>query len=243
MDAGTTAPNAAEVCERVRRDVAFLVRNWLTYLQTDVVEAQFREMMDSMDAMTKDENGVDFGEAQRAHRAFLAALGAQSFLDLPSVTQSVEATLAMARAVCGAIATLPLDGSRGPDEYLVSGKPAAEMERAREAFDATSRDLYDTLRSDRLAGDPKAPYLRRLLLRLNFNGFMGDKADAARRREKVAGPTGPPVPDAGIRDPGSGFGVSENAAPSAFAPSDPTSLGSSGRRGWGASDPPTPGRP
>ena len=117
--------------------------------------------------------------------------------------------------------------------------------RAREAFDATSRDLYDTLRSDRLAGDPKAPYLRRLLLRLNFNGFMGDKADAARRREKVAGPTGPPVPDAHrIRDPGSGFGVSENAAASsAFAPSDPTSLGSSGRRGWGASDPPTPGRP
>ena len=204
------------------------MRNWLTYLQTDVVEAQFREMMDSMDAMTKDENGVDFGEAQRAHRAFLAALGAQSFLDLPSVTQSVEATLAMARAVCGAIATLPLDGSRGPDESLVSGKPAAEMERAREAFDATSRDLYDTLRSDRLAGDPKAPYLRRLLLRLNFNGFMGDKADAARRREKVAGPTGPPVPDAHrIRDPGSGFGVSENApASSAFAPSDPTSLGS-----------------
>ena len=244
MDAGTTAPNAAEVCGRVRRDVAFLVRNWLTYLQTDVVEAQFREMMDSMDAMTKDENGVDFGEAQRAHRAFLAALGAQSFLDLPSVTQSVEATLAMARAVCGAIATLPLDGSRGPDESLVSGKTAAEMERAREAFDATSRDLYDTLRSDRLAGDPKAPYLRRLLLRLNFNGFMGDKADAARRREKVAGPTGPPVSDAHrIRDPGSGFGVSEYAAPSAFAPSDPTSLGSSGRRGWGASDPPTPGRP
>ena len=244
MDAGTTAPNAAEVCGRVRRDVAFLVRNWLTYLQTDVVEAQFREMMDSMDAMTKDENGVDFGEAQRAHRAFLAALGAQSFLDLPSVTQSVEATLAIARAVCGAIATLPLDGSRGPDESLVSGKTAAEMERAREAFDATSRDLYDTLRSDRLAGDPKAPYLRRLLLRLNFNGFMGDKADAARRREKVAGPTGPPVSDAHrIRDPGSGFGVSEYAAPSAFAPSDPTSLGSSGRRGWGASDPPTPGRP
>ena len=236
------APNAAEACQRVRRDVAFLVRNWLTYLQTDVVEARFREMTDAIDATTKDENGVDFGEAQRAHRAFLAALGAQSFLDLPSVTQSVEATLAMARTVCGAIATLPLDGSRGPDESRV----AAEMERAREAFDATSRDLYDTLRSDRLAGDPKAPYLRRLLLRLNFNGFMGDKADAARRREKVAGPNAP-VPDAGIgrdrKGSGSGFGVSENTAPSAFAPSDPSDpLGSSGGRGWGASDPPTPGR-
>jgi gamma-tubulin complex component 4 len=240
-DVGTAAPNAAEACQRARRDVAFLVRNWLTYLQTDVVEAQFREMMDAIDATTKDENGVDFGQAQRAHRAFLAALGAQSFLDLPSVTQSVEATLAMARTVCGAIATLPLDGSQGPDESRV----AAEMERARQAIDATSRDLYDTLRSDRLAGDPKAPYLRRLLLRLNFNGFMGDKADAARRREKVAGPNAQ-VPDAGIgrdRKGSEGLGVSENTAPSAFAPSDPSDpLGSSGRRGWGASDPPTPGR-
>jgi gamma-tubulin complex component 4 len=240
-DVGTAAPNAAEACQRARRDVAFLVRNWLTYLQTDVVEAQFREMMDAIDATTKDENGVDFGQAQRAHRAFLAALGAQSFLDLPSVTQSVEATLAMARTVCGAIATLPLDGSQGPDESRV----AAEMERARQAVDATSRDLYDTLRSDRLAGDPKAPYLRRLLLRLNFNGFMGDKADAARRREKVAGPNAQ-VPDAGIgrdRKGSEGLGVSENTAPSAFAPSDPSDpLGSSGRRGWGASDPPTPGR-
>jgi hypothetical protein len=222
-DVGTAAPNAAEACQRARRDVAFLVRNWLTYLQTDVVEAQFREMMDAIDATTKDENGVDFGQAQRAHRAFLAALGAQSFLDLPSVTQSVEATLAMARTVCGAIATLPLDGSQGPDESRV----AAEMERARQAFDATSRDLYDTLRSDRLAGDPKAPYLRRLLLRLNFNGFMGDKADAARRREKVAGPTNAQVPDAGIgRDrKGSegfgGFGVSENTAPSALSAERP----------------------
>jgi gamma-tubulin complex component 4 len=62
------------------------------------------------------------------------------------------------------------------------------MERAREAFDATSRGLYDTLRSDRLAGDPKAPYLRRLLLRLNFNGFVGEKAAGdARGREKAAG--------------------------------------------------------
>jgi gamma-tubulin complex component 4 len=210
--------------------VAFLVQNWLTYLQTDVVEARFSEMMDKIDAMTAkndsdddddDDDGVDFGEAQRAHRAFLAALGAQSFLDLPSVTQSVEATLAMARTVCGAIETLPLDGSPHPDEARV----AAAMERAREAFDATSRGLYDTLRSDRLAGDPKAPYLRRLLLRLNFNGFVGEKADAARGREKAAGR----ATDAEI----GGGSVADSAAPSAR--SSLTSL-AAGRRGWGASD-------
>jgi gamma-tubulin complex component 4 len=225
----TSPPDAAEACQRARRDVAFLVQNWLTYLQTDVVEARFSEMMDKIDAMTAknddddddDDDGVDFGEAQRAHRAFLAALGAQSFLDLPSVTQSVEATLAMARTVCGAIETLPLDGSPHPDEARV----AAEMERAREAFEATSRGLYDTLRSDRLAGDPKAPYLRRLLLRLNFNGFVGEKADAARGREKAAGR----ATDAEI----GGGSVADSAAPSAR--SSLTSL-AAGRRGWGASD-------
>ena len=65
MDAGTTAPNAAEVCERVRRDVAFLVRNWLTYLQTDVVEAQFREMMAAMDARDEGRERGGFREAKR----------------------------------------------------------------------------------------------------------------------------------------------------------------------------------
>ena len=228
----TSPPDAAEACQRARRDVAFLVQNWLTYLQTDVVEARFSEMMDKIDAMTTsnddddddDDDGVDFGEAQRAHRAFLAALGAQSFLDLPSVTQSVEATLAMARTVCGAIETLPLDGSPHPDE----ARAAAEMERAREAFDATSRGLYDTLRSDRLAGDPKAPYLRRLLLRLNFNGFVGEKADAARGREKAAGRA---TDD--LSERGGGSRGADSAAPSAR--SSLTSL-AAGRRGWGASD-------
>ena len=140
------------------------------------------------------------------------------------MTQSVEATLAMARTVCGAIETLPLDGSPHPDE----ARAAAEMERAREAFDATSRGLYDTLRSDRLAGDPKAPYLRRLLLRLNFNGFVGEKADAARGREKAAGRA---TDD--LSERGGGSRGAESAAPSAR--SSLTSL-AAGRRGWGASD-------
>ena len=235
------SPDAAEACQRARRDVAFLVQNWLTYLQTDVVEAQFREMMETMDAMAEetrrngeDGGGADFTRAQRAHRAFLAALGAQSFLDLPAVTQSVEATLAMARAVCGAVATLPLDGVR---DARAEAKTAAEMERAREAFDATSRRLYDTLRSDRLAGDPKAPYLRRLLLRLNFNGFVGEKADAARRREKggAGGAT-----DAEQKRRLGGSVPAETAAP-AEREAPTTSPGSS-NRGWAASDPPTPER-
>ena len=228
-----SSPDAAEACQRARRDVAFLVQNWLTYLQTDVVEARFREMMDEIDAMTvraaegdDGGGGVDFIEARNAHRAFLAALGAQSFLDLPSVAQSVEETLTMARTVCDAIAKLPLDGSRGEDE----SRAAAEMERAREAFDATSRRLYDALRSDRLAGDPKAPYLRRLLLRLNFNGFVGEHADAARRREKAAGRDWEEI----------GGGTAATAtSPPRTSPSSPSSTTSS-RRGWAVSDPPTP---
>ena len=111
------------------------------------------------------------------------------------------------------------------------------MERAREAFDATSRRLYDTLRSDRLAGDPKAPYLRRLLLRLNFNGFVGEKADAARRREKggAGGAT-----DAEQKRRLGGSVPAETAAP-AEREAPTTSPGSS-NRGWAASDPPTPER-
>ena len=33
---------AFEACQRVRHDIAFLVNNWTTYLQVDVIESQFR---------------------------------------------------------------------------------------------------------------------------------------------------------------------------------------------------------
>jgi gamma-tubulin complex component 4 len=226
---------AREACQRARRDIAFVVNNWLTYLQTDVVEARYSEMTRELSAMIA-AGQPDFVAAQKMHRGFLAALRAQSFLDLPEVTDAVEQTLAMARRVCHAIETLPLDGSAPENDDV-----AAELQTLADAFSKVSRDLYDVLRSDRLADDPKAPYLRRLLLRLNFNEFVG-KSGA-----RGGGGVGPGVRKtnpSNVSSEAIGFsarvGKSDSARfqeeqPKPSARSAATSLESlSARRGWGA---------
>ena len=251
----STGSRAHEACQRARRDIAFLVNNWLVYLQTDVVEAQFVEMMGKLEDMThgaglgvpdSSKNGdsdddndsdsnnsghYDFDHAVRLHRTFLANLGAQSFLDLPGVSQSVEATLSLSKTICQVVDNL--EGDEGVfSSHEQEDTVVAKVEKLAELFAEVSQELYDMLKSDRLANDPKAPYLRRLLLRLNFNDFVGSNAV-----KKGKGST-----------KGSGSGVvGEYSAVPSIAPSDlghlsvrssVTSLG-----GWAnASDPPTPKR-
>jgi|TARA_B110000971_G_scaffold167576_1_gene171805 gamma-tubulin complex component 4 len=249
----SSSGRAHEACSRARRDIAFLINNWLTYLQTDVVEAQFVEMMGKLGEMTEkvsdgnvsgdDDNSdddsdddsrydYDFDQAVRLHRNFLANLGAQSFLDLPGVSQSVEATLSLSRTICETIGKLPLTGFF--ESSTNEEKVTASVDALADLFTEVSHELYDTLRSDRLANDPKAPYLRRLLLRLNFNDFVGANASAARVRKKEE-----------LKKIASS--AMHSAAPSAFGSAAPsvrssvTSLGSI-RGGWNASDPPTPKR-
>ena len=60
------------------------------------MEAQYRTMAERVAAAD------DFAEAQRAHRSFLAALTAQSFLDLASVSSIVEVIIQLSSALCAA---------------------------------------------------------------------------------------------------------------------------------------------
>jgi gamma-tubulin complex component 4 len=249
---------AFEACQRARRDVSFLVNNWLTYLQVDVVEAQYREMIARVERAARE----DFAEAQRAHRSFLAAVAAQSFLDLASVTDVVEAIMRLAANLCAVVASLPADGS-SPSEDA-----AAEAEAIGAAFARQSAALYRLLRSNRLADDPKAPYLRQLLLRLNYNDFFFAAARKEGARNGENGENGDGDGDGDARGRGRGDGRARDAsaagdgfffsnASSIAAPSTvgggsvPASLAASGassasarRGGWGvpASDvgPPPP---
>lgn len=188
---------APGVCRRVRHEMAFVVNNWLTYLQVDVVEAQYQTMVGRISA------AGDFVEAQRAHRAFLAALTAQSFLDLDSVTSVVENIMKLAGGLCAAVTKLV---SGQADDTMASANLFAEVETLGNSFARQSTRLYTILRSNRLANDPKAPYLRQLLLRLNYNEFFSESAQKglARGGGERAGEGGG----------GSVFHSRESAAPS-----------------------------
>lgn len=45
-------------------------------------------------------------------------------------------------------------------------------------FNKKSNSLYTILRSSRLVGSQRAPFLRRFLMRLNFNSFFEVKSQA-----------------------------------------------------------------
>ena len=167
---GFGGDGAFQSCQRVRHDMACVVNNWFTYLQVDVVEAQYRAMIERVEA-----SEGDFSECQRAHRAFLAALTAQSFLDLPSVSDVIETIMRLAGNLLAVVKSLPSDGL----EEGVGEETAGEIEAIGAEFSRQSAVLYTVLRSNRLANDPKAPFLRTLLLRLNFNGYFFDNAAKA----------------------------------------------------------------
>ena len=181
---GFGGDGAFQSCQRVRHDMAFVVNNWFTYLQVDVVEAQYRAMIERVEA-----SEGDFSECQRAHRAFLAALTAQSFLDLPSVSDVIETIMRLAGNLLAVVKSLPSEGV----EEGVGEETAGEIEAIGAEFSRQSAALYTVLRSNRLANDPKAPFLRTLLLRLNFNGYFFDNAAKTSSGHDAGGSDAPSV--------------------------------------------------
>ena len=150
----------------------FLLNNLLTYLQVDVIEASHAEMLARIRAAPE-----DVSNAQRALRACLARVAAQSFLDLERVSDVVERVMALATRLARLVAAAH-DDAADIDAVAEKEREAGEIAAAHERVAA---ELWRTLRSERLADDPKAPHLRQLLLRLNFNDFFSADEDARRR--------------------------------------------------------------
>ena len=150
----------------------FLLNNLLTYLQVDVIEASHAEMLARIRAAPE-----DVSNAQRALRACLARVAAQSFLDLERVSDVVERVMALATRLARLVAA-GRDDAADLDAVAEKEREAGEIAAAHERVAA---ELWRTLRSERLADDPKAPHLRQLLLRLNFNDFFSADEDARRR--------------------------------------------------------------
>ena len=150
----------------------FLLNNLLTYLQVDVIEASHAEMLARIRAAPE-----DVSNAQRALRACLARVAAQSFLDLERVSDVVERVMALATRLARLVAA----GHDAADDLDAVAEKEREAGEIAAAHERVAAELWRTLRSERLADDPKAPHLRQLLLRLNFNDFFSADEDARRR--------------------------------------------------------------
>ncbi|KAL2507638.1 Gamma-tubulin complex component 4 [Forsythia ovata] len=139
---------------RVREHMAFLIRNLQFYIQVDVIESQWNVLQAHI------QNSRDFTELVDYHQEYLSALISQSFLDIGSVSRILDGIMKLCLQFCWKI------------ENQENSESTAELERIAEEFNKNSNSLYTILRSSRIAGSQRAPFLRRFLLRLNFNSFF-----------------------------------------------------------------------
>lgn len=139
---------------RVREHMAFLIRNLQFYIQVDVIESQWNVLQ----AHIRDSH--DFTELVGFHQEYLSALISQSFLDIGSVSRILDSIMKLCLQFCWSI------------ENQENNPNTSELEHLTEEFNKKSNSLYTILRSSRLAGSQRAPFLRRFLLRLNFNLFF-----------------------------------------------------------------------
>ncbi|KAK6135065.1 hypothetical protein DH2020_031186 [Rehmannia glutinosa] len=139
---------------RVREHMAFLIRNLQFYIQVDVIESQWNVLQAHI------QNSHDFTELVGFHQEYLSALISQSFLDIGSVSRILDGIMKLCWQFCWKI------------ENQDKKECTTELEHIAEEFNKKSNSLYTILRSSRIAGSQRAPFLRRFLLRLNFNSFF-----------------------------------------------------------------------
>ncbi|KAH1108029.1 hypothetical protein J1N35_011797 [Gossypium stocksii] len=120
----------------------------------NVVESQWDFLQSNI------QNSNDFTELVTFHQEYLSALISQSFLDIGSVSRILGSIMTLCLQFCWTI------------ENQESSQNTCELERITEEFNKKSNSLYTILRSSRLAGSQRAPFLRRFLLRMNFNSFF-----------------------------------------------------------------------
>ncbi|XP_024026213.1 gamma-tubulin complex component 4 [Morus notabilis] len=139
---------------RIREHMAFLIRNLQFYIQVDVIESQWNVLQ----AHIRDSH--DFTELVGFHQEYLLALISQSFLDIGSLSRILDSIMKLCLQFCWSI------------ENQERGADTSELEHITEEFNKKSNSLYTILRSSRLVGNQRAPFLRRFLARLNFNSFF-----------------------------------------------------------------------
>ncbi|NXX14597.1 GCP4 protein, partial [Podargus strigoides] len=139
---------------RLRDHMAFLVDNLQYYLQVDVLESQFSQLLQQINATR------DFESIQLAHDHFLSNLLAQSFILLKPVFHCLNEILDLCHSFCSLVSQ-----NLGP----LDERGAAQLSILVKGFSRQSSLLFKILssvRNHQINSD-----LAQLLLRLDYNKY------------------------------------------------------------------------
>ncbi|MEW5306079.1 MAG: hypothetical protein WDW36_008574 [Sanguina aurantia] len=164
--AGTPGAGGATLAlaslRQLRYHMAHLVNNLAIYIQTDVIESNYKVLEERIEA------AHDFSEAERAHHLYLHNLMDQSFLTSKTICTLISTVFGHVQDLCTVI--------ESADQARESGAPGrinfvrvAEIDKA---FFRTVGSLYVNLNSQKLQEANRAPHLRQLYMRLDYNHFL-----------------------------------------------------------------------
>ncbi|XP_065059510.1 gamma-tubulin complex component 4-like [Rhopilema esculentum] len=139
----------------LRRKMAFLIDNLQYYLQVDVLEAQFSELVHAI------KETRDFESIQTAHDRFLTKLMAQCFITMKPVFNTLGEVLKISR-MFSEVVTMNVD--------KWTEREQSRSEELGKAFEQHSLLLFKILSSVR--SHQVSPHLAQLLLRIDFNKFF-----------------------------------------------------------------------
>lgn len=136
-----------------RMHMAFLVDNLQYYLQVDVLEAQYTQLVEKINSTR------DFESIRLAHDQFVTTLMAQSFLLMKPVSHCLDEILNL----CQSFSSLLLQtGNTG-----LSERELAQIENITKTYERQTVLLFQILSSVR--SHQASPHLAQLLLRIDFN--------------------------------------------------------------------------
>ncbi|KAH9499205.1 Gamma-tubulin complex component 4 [Bulinus truncatus] len=145
---------AASATWQLRTHMAFLIDNLQYYLQVDVIESQYKILLDKINS-TK-----DFEAVKLAHENFLSSLLTQSFVHMKTVFSCLQEILDLCLQFCRLLIAF---------ENPVSDKDLQHLQTIKLNFQRNSSLLFKILSGVR--SQSARPHLAQLLLRLDFNKF------------------------------------------------------------------------
>ncbi|XP_041457139.1 gamma-tubulin complex component 4-like [Lytechinus variegatus] len=148
---------------RLRSHMAFLIDNLQYYLQVDVLETHFIQLLQKIELKR------DFEAVRLAHDQFLVSLITQCFL----LTKPVHHCLTEILDLCYSFCSLMMQTSTVTDRELT------HMDKLAQGFNRQSSLLFKILSGVR--NHHASPHLTQLLLRLDFNKYYSQAEGALAR--------------------------------------------------------------
>jgi gamma-tubulin complex component 4 len=164
---------------QLRQKMAHFISNLQIYCHMDVVESSLSSLREKVNT------AKDFSEAEDAHRMYVDSLITQTFLDMKQIAGLIESLFRLCSQLCALLDTISaavIDASI-TTTTTATDHQNVDMDGIQQKANTIAREfklkhtvLYQLMQSSKLQSGERAPALRQLILRMNYNEYVEKEA-------------------------------------------------------------------